>query len=58
MPTLTGPITADGALVNVLIGASEARRQTLRLVGFALAIPHPLGTMESGGQCLFCAPHA
>ena len=39
MPTLTGPITADGALVNVLVGVSEARRQALLRVGFPVPAP-------------------
>ena len=29
MPTLTGPITADGALVSIRIGASQARRRNV-----------------------------
>ncbi len=40
MPTLTGPINADGAVVSVLIGVSEARRQTLRRVGFPVPAPY------------------
>jgi hypothetical protein len=39
MPTLTGPITADGAVVSVLVGVSEARRQVLLRVGFSVPAP-------------------
>jgi len=42
MPTLNGLITADGAVVNVLIGVSQARRQTLRRVSFPVPAPSAL----------------
>ncbi len=50
MPTLTGPITADGALVNVLIGVSEARRQVLRRVGFPVPTPSTVRAVLDTGS--------
>ena len=50
MPTLTGLITADGALVNVLIGVSEARRQTLRRVGFPVPAPSAVRAVLDTGS--------
>ena len=50
MPTLTGPITADGAMVNVLIGVSEARRQTLQRVGFPVPAPSALRAVLDTGS--------
>ncbi len=50
MPTLTGPITADGAVVNVLVGVSEARRQTLRRVGFPVPPPSALRAVLDTGS--------
>jgi hypothetical protein len=50
MPTLAGPITADGAVVNVLIGVSEARRQTLRRVGFPVPAPSALRAVLDTGS--------
>jgi len=50
MPTLTGPITVDGAVVNVLVGVSEARRQTLRRVGFPVPAPSALRAVLDTGS--------
>ena len=55
MPTLTGLITADGALVNVLIGVSEARRQTLRRVGFPVPAPSAVRAVLDTGSFLSLA---
>ena len=50
MPMLTGPITADGALAHVLIGVSEARRQTLLRVGFPVRPRPALRTVLDTGS--------
>ena len=50
MPTLTGPITADGALVSVLIGVSEVRRQALRCVGFPVPAPSAVRAVLDTGS--------
>lgn len=50
MPTLTGPITADGALVSVLVGVSEARRQALLRVGFSVPAPLPVRAVLDTGS--------
>ncbi len=55
MPTLTGLITADGALVNVLIGVSEARRQTLLRVGFPVPAPAAVRAVLDTGSFLSLA---
>ena len=50
MATLTGPITADGAVVNILIGVSEARRQTLQRVGFPVPAPSAVRAVLDTGS--------
>jgi hypothetical protein len=55
MPTLTGLITADGALVNVLIGVSEARRQTLLRVGFPVPAPSAVRAVLDTGSFITLA---
>jgi hypothetical protein len=39
MPTLTGPITPDGALVTLAIGVSESRRHKLQRFNFPVPLP-------------------
>jgi hypothetical protein len=55
MPTLTGPIVADGSLVNILVGVSEARRQTLRSVGFPVPSPSPVRVLLDTGSFITIA---
>jgi hypothetical protein len=55
MPTLTGPIVADGSLVNILVGVSEARRQALRRVGFPLPTPSPIRVLLDTGSFITVA---
>ncbi len=50
MPMLTGPITPDGSVVNVLIGVSEPRRQTLLRVGFPLPAPSAVRAVLDTGS--------
>ena len=55
MPTLTGPITADGALVSILIGVSEARRQVLGRVGFPVPTPSTVRAVVDTGSFISVA---
>ena len=55
MPTLTGPITANGALVSILIGVSEARRQALRRVGFPVPAPSTFRVVLDTGSFISVA---
>jgi hypothetical protein len=55
MPTLTGPITVDGALVNVLIGVSETRRQALLRVGFPIPAPFAVRAVLDTGSFISLA---
>jgi hypothetical protein len=50
MPTLTGPITADGAVIHVLIGVSEARRQVLLRIGFPVPAPSAIRAVLDTGS--------
>ena len=50
MPTLSGPITVDGAVVSVLIGVSEPRRQTLGRVGLPVPAPSALCAVLDTGS--------
>lgn len=52
MPTFTGPIVADGSLVNILVGVSEARRQVLRSVGFLVPTPSPVRVLLDTGSII------
>ena len=59
MPTLTGPIVADGCLVNVFIGVSEARRQVLKSAGFPVPVPSPLRVLlDTGSVITLAVPEA
>jgi hypothetical protein len=55
MPTLTGPITADGAVVSILIGVSEARRRALLRVGFPVPAPSVLRAVLDTGSFITLA---
>jgi hypothetical protein len=55
MPTLTGPITADGALVSVRIGVSQARRQLLQRVGFPVPPPSTVRAVLDTGSFISVA---
>jgi hypothetical protein len=50
MPTLTGPLTANGALVRILIGVSEARRRVLRRVGLPVPTPSTIRAVVDTGS--------
>jgi hypothetical protein len=50
MPTLTGPITADGALVTVAIGVSEPRRQKLQRFNFPIPAPAQVPSILDPGS--------
>lgn len=55
MPSLTGPITTDGAVVSVLIGVSEVRRQALRRVGFPVPAPSAVRAVLDTGSFISLA---
>ena len=50
MPTLTGPLTADGALVTIFIGVSEARRQKLQRFNFPVPVPSQVRAVLDPGS--------
>jgi hypothetical protein len=50
MPTLTGPITPDGALVTLAIGVSEVRRQLLQRFHFPVAAVSPVRALLDPGS--------
>jgi hypothetical protein len=55
MPTLTGPIAADGAVASVLIGVSEARRRVLQRVGFPVPAPSAVRAVLDTGSFITLA---
>jgi hypothetical protein len=49
MPVISGPITQDGAVVSVLVGVSEVRRQRLLSTGLPVPPPTPvLAVIDTG----------
>lgn len=50
MPTLTGPITADGALVTIAVGVSEARRHRLQRFNFPVPLPSQVRVLLDPGS--------
>jgi hypothetical protein len=55
MPTLTGPITADGALVNVHFGVSGARRYVLVRRSFPVPVPSAVRAVLDTGSFITLA---
>jgi hypothetical protein len=49
MPVISGPITQDGAVISVLVGASENRRRLLLGAGTPIPPPTPvLAVIDTG----------
>ena len=50
MPTFTGTLTGDGALVNVAVGVAEARRQLLQRLNLPVPAPSKVCALLDPGS--------
>jgi hypothetical protein len=55
MPTLSGPITADGAVITISLGVSEARRRTMQRVNLPVPLRSVLRVVVDPGSAMTLA---
>jgi hypothetical protein len=54
MPLISGTLTQDGAIVDILVGVGEARRQRLLNAGFPIPAVVPLRAQIDTGSHVTC----